>query len=198
MARSAVVTAPQPLATFEGSELHLHVSGSISASLVPWWINWIRFITPEVVINVSVSSRATSFVTVGALQGLANGEVWLDDWETPGLPHSWRNGRSGNSECIIVFPATLDTVMRLAQGRADSPALMMLQITDLPIVLADVFPAENAVINHWREVLLKRPNIAFAPQIDTPRADDRKTTTSGFNLPGALATANEAIAASRV
>ena len=188
------LTVQPTLTPFAGQELHLHVSGSISASLVPWWVNWLRFTTPDVVVNVSVSSRATAFVSVDALRALANGQVWLDEWDEPSVPHSWRDGRSGASECFVVFPATLDTVMRLAQGRADSPAHMMLQITDLPIVLADVFPAENEVIEHWRAVLLKRTNVSFAPRIETPRATDRSTTLSGFNLPGALALANRAIA----
>lgn len=189
------MTEPQPLPTFAGAELHVHVSGSISSSLVPWWINWLRFTTPDVVVNVSVSPRATSFVSIDALRALANGEVWEDSWDTPGLAHSWRDGRTGASECILVFPATLDTVMRLAQGRADSPALMMLQITELPIVVADVMPASNPVIEQWTDLLSTRPNVAFAPRIETPRADDRTMTTSGFNLPGALAVANERIAA---
>ncbi|MGN8048193.1 CypD family RiPP peptide-cysteine decarboxylase [Curtobacterium sp. 22159] len=191
------MTAPQTLTTFAGRELHLHVSGSVSASLVPWWVNWLRFTTPEVIVNLSVSVRAATFVSVEALRALANGEVWLDDWDAGSVPRSWRDGQSGGSECFIVFPATLDTVMRLAQGRAESPAHMMLQVTGLPIVLADVIPAENEVIDHWRGVLLKRPNVSFAPRIDTPRAIDRTATTSGFNLPGALAIANEAITESR-
>lgn len=187
------MTASVPVTTYRGSELHLHVSGSISASLVPWWINWLRFTTPDVVVNVSVSTRATSFVSVEAVRALANGEVWTDDWESPDLTHSWRSGQTGSSECIIVFPATLDTVMRLAQGRTDSPSLMMMQITELPIVLADVFPAANPVTEHWSDILLTRPNVVFAPRIETPRADDRTLTLSGFNLPGALAVANERI-----
>jgi len=187
------VTASVPVTTYSGSELHLHVSGSISASLVPWWINWLRFTTPDVVVNVSVSKRAAAFVSVEAVRTLANGEVWTDDWESPDLTHSWRDGQTGSSECIIVFPATLDTVMRLAQGRTDSPSLMMMQITELPIVLADVFPAANQVIEHWSDILLTRPNVAFAPRIETPRADDRTLMSSGFNLPGALAVANERI-----
>ncbi len=185
---------PDTLPTFAGAELHLHVSGAVAASLVPWWINWLRFTSPEVVVNVSVSTHATRFVSTDAVRALANGEVWLDEWEQDALPHSWRDGRTGRSECIIVFPASLDTIMRLAQGRADSPALMMMQLTELPVIIADVSPASNAVIDHWRTLLLQRPNVVFAPAVDTPRADDRSTTQSGFNLPGALALANDRLA----
>ncbi len=150
-----------------------------------------RHTSTGVTINASVSPRAERFVAFEAIKHLANGEVWIDDWSTPPAPHVWREGRTGASQCIIVFPATLDTVMRLSQGRADSPALMMMQITSLPLIIADVIPANNAVIDHWRDVLALRPNVAFAPRLEAIRASDRGSEESGLNLPGALAKANE-------
>ncbi|KAA9104505.1 CypD family RiPP peptide-cysteine decarboxylase [Microbacterium rhizomatis] len=187
------MTADQQPPTFAGSELHIHVSGSISASLVPWWIHWLRYTNPDVVVNLSVSENAHRFVSVDALDHLANGEVWSDSWSSPSLTSGWRLGRTGRSQCIIVFPATLDTVMRLSQGRADSPALMMMQITKLPIVIAEVSPAENEVTKYWREILLSRSNVSFAPEVEGTRADDRSMAPNGFNFPGALAVANAAL-----
>jgi hypothetical protein len=175
---------------FQGNALHLHVTGGIAASLTPWWINWLRAISPHVVVHVSVTPRAQRFVSLQALRAMANGSVWSDDWDADGLPHSWREGGAAGCDCILVFPASLDTVMRLAQGRAETPALMMLQITKLPVIVADVSPADNEVIEHWRRVLAKRPNVAFVPQIDTFRADSRYITKSGFNMPGAIMLAN--------
>ncbi|SDZ55844.1 CypD family RiPP peptide-cysteine decarboxylase [Herbiconiux ginsengi] len=187
------MTPDQQPPTFEGSELHIHVSGSISASLVPWWIHWLRYTNPDVVVNLSVSENAHRFVSVDALDHLANGEVWSDSWSSPSLTSGWRLGGTGRSQCIIVFPATLDTVMRLSQGRADTPALMMMQITNLPIVIAEVSPAENEVIGFWREILLRRSNVSFAPEVEGTRADDRSTARNGFNFPGALAVVNAAL-----
>lgn len=185
------------LPAFEGAELHLHVAGSIGASLVPWWIHWLRFTSPGVVVNASVSPRAQRFVTPEALREIGGGEVWVDDWTQPELPRSWRSGRTGESECIIVFPATLDTVMRLSQGRASSPALMMMQMSKLPIVIADAIPAENPVIEHWRGILELRENVHFTPRVTGARADDRSTHKNGLNFPGAIVTANAAISAGR-
>ncbi|MCJ1707112.1 CypD family RiPP peptide-cysteine decarboxylase [Microbacterium sp. VKM Ac-2923] len=162
------------------------MSGSISASLVPWWIHWLRYTSPSVIVNVSVSENAQRFVSVEALKHLANGEVWLDAWDYPSLSTAWRAGRTGLSEGIVIFPATLDTVMRLSQGRSDTPALMMMQITKIPIVIAQVSPAENEIISHWRNILALRPNVFFVPEIEGVRADDRTIASSGFNLPGAL------------
>ncbi|WP_326657352.1 CypD family RiPP peptide-cysteine decarboxylase [Streptomyces sp. NBC_00385] len=178
---------------FEGAELHLHVTGSISAALVPWWIHWLRQMNPDVVVNVSVSRSATQFVTVRALRHLANGQVWADSWEDPSLPPEVNSGQSGAAECFIVFPATLDTLMRLAQGRADSPALMMLQVTDRPIVIADTIPGSNEIVESNLKTLLLRPNVEFAPRVTGVRASNRAAAEVGFNLPGAIVVANEMV-----
>lgn len=176
-----------------GTELHLHISGSISASLMPWWIHWLRYVSPEVIVNVSVSLSACRFITLDAVSQLANGEVWIDDWSQAELPRSWRHGRPGNSECILLIPASLDTTMRLSQGRADSPALMMLQNTTLPIIIGDVIPVHNPVIDYWKSILTKRSNIFFAPRIEGLRADNRDRQSIGFDFPGSIEIANQQI-----
>ncbi|WP_055697678.1 CypD family RiPP peptide-cysteine decarboxylase [Streptomyces silaceus] len=175
---------------YEGAELHVHITGSISAALVPWWIHWLRELHPELVVNVSVTPAASRFLAVRALRHLANGAVWVDSWDEPDLPPEVNSGRSGASECFLVFPATLDTVMRLAQGRADSPALLMLQVTDAPIVIADTFPGSNEIVENNVQTLKLRPNVEFAPRVNGVRASNRSTAEVGFNLPGALAVAN--------
>ncbi|MET8983777.1 CypD family RiPP peptide-cysteine decarboxylase [Streptomyces sp. NPDC004539] len=175
---------------FEGAELHVHVTGSISAALVPWWLHWLREFQPELAVNVSVTPAASRFLAVRALRHLANGAVWVDSWDDPDVPREVNSGKSGSSECFLVFPATLDTVMRLAQGRADSPALMMLQLTDAPLVIADTFPGSNEIVEDNVRRLKLRPNVEFAPRVNGVRASDRQTAEVGFNLPGALAVAN--------
>lgn len=148
---------------FEGAELHLHVTGSISAALVPWWIHWLRQTHTELTVNVSVTRSAERFVSARALRHLADGRVWTDSWDDPELPQEVDSGECAASECFIVFPATLDTLMRLAQGRADSPALLMLQVTDRPVVIADTLPGSNDIIDSHLKALCERPNVASAP-----------------------------------
>lgn len=176
---------------FQGAEVHVHITGSISAALVPWWIHWLRELNPELTVNVSVTRSATRFLAVRSLRHLANGQVWVDAWDESDVPPEVNSGRSGASECLLVFPATLDTLMRLAQGRADSPALMMLQVTDLPIVIADTLPGSNEIVEANLRTLRLRSNVAFAPRVTGVRASNRAAAEVGFNLPGAIAVANE-------
>ncbi|MEV5882771.1 CypD family RiPP peptide-cysteine decarboxylase [Streptomyces sp. NPDC052020] len=183
---------------FQGAELHLHVTGSISAALVPWWIHWLRELHPGLTVNVSVTQSATRFLAVRSLRHLANGQVWIDSWDEPELPPEVNAGESGSSECFILFPATLDTLMRLAQGRADSPALLMLQVTERPIVIADTLPGSNEIIESNVRTLRLRPNVGFAPRVTGVRAGSRAKAEVGFNLPGALTVANELVKEGRL
>lgn len=185
----------EAFSAYSGKRFHLHVSGAIGASQVPWWIHWLREVNPDVVVDISYSPSALRFVARDALEQLTMGNVWLDDWNDPNLPASWRAGGQEGVESIVVFPATLDTTMRLASGRADSPALMMMQISNLPIVICDVFPAMNLVIESQVERLRLRENVHFAPRVEGYRADSRERVVTGFNFPGALSLADQVRAA---
>ncbi len=180
---------------FSGEELHLHVCGSIAASLVPWWIHVFRTVDPHTRINASVTTSATRFVTKEAIEILVDGDVWIDRWSADGVPSSVTEGVSNGSQAIVVFPASLDTLMRLSQGRADTPAMMLLQTATMPIVIADSLPTTNPIIDAAVNLIHSRPNVAFAPRVQALRAADRTVRTTGFNWPGAIQVANELLAA---
>lgn len=177
--------------TFTGDELHLHVCGSVSASLVPWWIHWLRQGHPDLTINVSLTPSALRFVSFDAVRALVDGAVWTDSWTEPGFPNTVNHGESGCSAAIILFPATLDSLMRLSQGRADSPAMMMLQLARVPIIVADTLPGTNEIVEAALERLDSRTNLRFAPRVTGVRASNRSEVSLGFNLPGAIDVANE-------
>jgi phosphopantothenoylcysteine decarboxylase/phosphopantothenate--cysteine ligase len=109
---------------------------------------------------------AKEFVTLRALRTLATGSVWTDDWSDPDLPESAHIAIAEISECFAVFPATLNITMKLAQGLTDTPALMALQLTKAPVVLASAFPGENEVITQHIETLKRRPNLALAEPVE--------------------------------
>lgn len=181
----------EPDGVFRGRALHLHVTGSVSACLVPWWVHWLRQVNPELVLSASVTRSAQRFVTVRALDSLTGGGTWIDDWDDPHVPREVHHGTLPGVDAIVVFPATLDTVMRLSQGRADSPAMLLLQVAQVPIVLADATPGTNAVIESHLEALAARPTVRFAPRVTAVRATTREEISSGFTLPGAIAVAND-------
>lgn len=151
---------------FTAKSLTLLVTGSVNACLVPYGLHWLRQCYSDLSVNVLVSLMAKEFVTVRALKALATGSVWTDDWSDPGLPESAHIAIAEMSECFAVFPATLNTTMKLAQGLTDTPALMALQLTRAPVVLASAFPGENEVIVQHIETLRRRPNVALAEPVE--------------------------------
>jgi hypothetical protein len=183
---AAAVSMEPPI--FTADSLTLLVTGSVNACLVPYWLHWLRQCYPELVVNVLVSKMAQEFVTVRALGALASGGVWLDDWAEPGLPASAHIEIEKISECFAVFPATLNTTMKLAQGLSDTPGLMALQLTKSPIALAVSFPGGNEIITRQIESLNARPNVVLADAVQafSTGTGEWGRGRTGFFMPNVL------------
>ena len=166
--------------------IHLHISGGVAATLMPWWVQWLRTNSDSLIINCSISAGALRFVTEEGLRSLCNGSVWSDSWDSPDLPGSWMDGESPGATGFLVAPASLNTVMKLSAGETSTPAMMMLQMTKRPIVLADTIPGGNEIIEENIERLSRRHNVHWAPRVEGFRAVDRSAKMTGFNIPGAF------------
>ncbi|WP_371516335.1 flavoprotein [Kitasatospora sp. NBC_01300] len=163
------------------------VTGSINASLTPYWLHWLRQSFPRITSDLLVTRSAQRFVTLDALRRLVDGDVWTDDYADPSLPESAHVEIGERVDAFAVFPATLDFAMRLASGNCNTPATMALQITEKPIVLATAFPAGNAVVEHHMELLLRRPNVSVSRTVAAYSVGKRKWEgETGFYLPSVL------------
>ena len=58
------------------NKLHIHITGSVSAALVPYWINWSRRMYPSLSITASVTEAASKFVSIDALSTLTESHTW--------------------------------------------------------------------------------------------------------------------------
>lgn len=160
------------------------VAGSISAALVPYWVNWLGQMYPELTVNLVITRSAATFVSVDALTHLASGDVWLDEWDRETRLSTTHLELERSAECFVVFPATLNSAMSLANGEAHSPALMCLQLTSKPVVIAPSFPGTNVLIEERLESLLKRPNLAFSEGVPAFSVGKQQWSgTSGLFLP---------------
>jgi hypothetical protein len=170
--------------TFSAQRLTLLVTGSVNAALVPYWLHWLAQAYPNLETSVLVTRTAEQFVTIPALSALVTGDVWRDSWDEPKLPKSPHIELVQRSDCFAVFPATLHTTMRLAQGSCESPALMSLQLTRKPVVIAPSFPGTNEIIEHHRLLLSQRPNVAFSRAVPAFSVGQRSWGgETGFFLP---------------
>lgn len=143
----------------------LWVTGSIGAALVPYWLNWLGQMYPNLTVNVVITRSAARFVSVEALTHLASGDVWVDDWDLQEGVSTTHLELERLADCFVVFPATLNSAMSLANGAAHSPALMCLQLTSKPVVLAPSFPGTNVLIEEKLDRLLQRPNVAISESV---------------------------------
>ena len=121
------------------SRMLLVVTGSVSAADLPFWVEWLRASYPDLQIRVVVTRSAERFVTRVALAGRSGGEAFLDAWpddESVARHVEWERW----AQAIVVYPATLNFIARLALGLADTPAMLAAQCATVPVVLAPALP----------------------------------------------------------
>lgn len=150
------------------------VTGAVAASSTPGWLAWLRDNTPGMQLKVVMTRSAARFVTPTALAATSGGEVLVDEWSPEGhdAVHvqlaEWANA-------VVVFPATLHFMGRFALGLADTPVLLALQSTSVPVALAPAVPPGavdgHAYREHWSR-LSARPNVVLVPA-----AQGRSVTT---------------------
>jgi len=172
---------------FSGERIVFLVTGSINAALVPYWLNWLRVMYPQVVSHVAVTRSAHRFISKEPLRRLVDGSVWTDDWDDPNLPDAAHIEIDDMTDCYAVFPATLDCTMRLAGGRSDTPLLLTLQTTEKPIALATAFPGRNQLIDNMTQRLLQRPNIELTSTVPAYSVGRKSWSgETGFFMPSVL------------
>lgn len=111
------------------------VTGALAASTLPGHLEAIRAWYPEVEVRVLVTGNALTFVTPAMLRTASRREVlgpgWFDGSDLP-VPHreiaAW-------ADAVVVFPASGNSVAKLAAGIGDSLALAVVQDAECPVVL---------------------------------------------------------------
>jgi hypothetical protein len=69
-------------------------------------------------------------------------------------------------DCVVVYPACLNFVSRLANGLGETPAMLALQCTSAPIAIAPALPAgaeANPIVAGNLKRLTERRNVVVAP-----------------------------------
>lgn len=155
-----------PRPSFE--RLLVVVTGSVSATDVPFALTYLRHSRPEVQLRVVFTPSANRFVTSTALQHRSGGMVQEDVWTDESGPLHVELARW--ADAVLVYPATLDYLSRVACGRGDSPSVLAIQCTRAPVVLAPGLPPGGmespAYRRHW-ETLRRWQRFAIVPPVDS-------------------------------
>lgn len=141
-------------------------TGSLGVSHLPFWINWLRMAHPGVEVRIVLTRAATRFVTAQALSPLIGRPVETDEWPDETVVAAPHVELTEWSDAVIIDPATLHFVSRLALGAADTPVLLALQCMQVPIAVAPALPpgaTANPLVTEHLDRLRRRPNVLIPP-----------------------------------
>ncbi|MCX4880360.1 flavoprotein [Streptomyces sp. NBC_00847] len=144
-------------------------TGAIAAAHLPTWISWVRAVQPEVDLRIMVTKSATRFVSAEALRVLGDCEVILDQWDC--VPNHYRAFHVETAEwadATLVYPATMNFLTRFSIGMTDTPALLTLQCSEKPVVIAPSLPsgaAGSPLIAQHLTTLKERKHVTVLPTV---------------------------------
>jgi phosphopantothenoylcysteine decarboxylase/phosphopantothenate--cysteine ligase len=143
-------------------------SGALSVAHTPLWVNWLRAGYPELELRVAVTRSAERFVSRGGLAPLVGGEVLLDVWPDEPVHIAPHVELAEWAQAVVVTPASMNFMARLAQGMADTPVMLALQCTRAPVVLAPSLPPgclDSVPYAQHLAALAERSNITVVPPV---------------------------------
>ncbi|MFB7169751.1 flavoprotein [Streptomyces sp. NPDC056254] len=187
-APGSVAAVPAPALGI--SRLLLVVTGAVAAAELPYWLGWLRSTYPSLELRIGVTASAERFVSRVTLAGHSGAEVLPDRWAEDEV-HARHVLWTEWAEAVVVAPATLHFMARLALGLADSPALLAAQCTTAPVVLLPALPPgglHSAAYRAHHAALAVRPNVAvLPPRPGLSMTTGREDAWAPAPLPDALA-----------
>lgn len=150
-------------------------TGAVSVAFLPFWLNWLRLNLPGVELRLVLTRSAEAFVSPAAMGAISGREVVRDAWPSGPAPHALHVEFAEWADTIVVYPATLHYVSRLALGMADTPTLLALQCTQVPVGVAPALPPgaeHHPTYRTHLAALEQRENVVVAP----PHAGRSATT----------------------
>ncbi|MGV9304300.1 flavoprotein [Nonomuraea sp. NPDC003727] len=161
---------PQGAPPFHAERLLVLATGSLGATFLPYWLNWLRTTYRHLDVRVVVTRSAEQFVTRQSIAAITGKDVPLDAWpEVPerGSPHveyaTW-------PDTVLVYPATYHFLSRFANGFGDTPMLLALQCTSALVGIAPALPPGAVDSYAYRQnlaVIEARPNVAIVDPVPT-------------------------------
>jgi phosphopantothenoylcysteine decarboxylase/phosphopantothenate--cysteine ligase len=173
-------------------------SGSVAAMFLPFWLNWMRYSYPRIQCQVVLTRSAQRFVTAEAVGMLTGRAAIADVWEAGTRPRSVHVELQRWAEAVVVYPATFHYLSRLALGLTDTPSLLALQCTDVPVGVAAAVPPggwSGPVMRRHREALAARDNVVVVPPVPGRSMSDDSAGHQVDNLPAVISAVASVFAA---
>ena len=124
--------------SFAGKRIVVGVTGSIAAFKVAGWVSTLT--KEEALVDVVMTDAAIKFVTPLTFSSLTGRPVYDDMFTAEQLGGISHIGLSREADCIVVAPATAQTIAKLACGMADDLLSTTILAARIPVI---VCPAMN-------------------------------------------------------
>ncbi|MGW5126339.1 flavoprotein [Streptomyces sp. NPDC004069] len=159
-------SAPAP--EFHAERLLYIAAGGIQTMLLPNWLSWLRTHYPDTEVRTVLTPAAHRFVGSTAVAAVGGGGLpAIDAW--PEVPDRALHVELASwPDAVLVHPATMHFVARLALGLADTPALLALQCTRAPVVVCPALPPDGHLNPAYRKHVLElseRDNFTVLPPV---------------------------------
>lgn len=152
------------LAHIVGRRLLVVGTGAPAVIALPEAVSELGQRYPGTPIRLVLTRQALTFVTATAVRLSTGKGYFLDAWHEGPYENAPHVEISRWAEAVIVYPATLSFLARLALGMADSPLLLALQCMNVPICLAVSLPPggyEGAAFRDHSRRLSGRDNVVL-------------------------------------
>ncbi|MGA6161800.1 flavoprotein [Amycolatopsis magusensis] len=146
-------------------------TGAPAVAKFPDAVLALRHRLPAARIRLVLTPQAFQFVTPTAVTAVTGQKFFVDRWTEGPYDTAPHVEMAQWAEAVLVHPATLNFIARLASGLADTPLTLALQCTDVPIVLAPSLPpggVEGYAYRRHLAALDDRPNITVAHPVRGP------------------------------
>lgn len=161
-------TVPAELSGFNGRRVLIVGTGALAVAGLPGLVQQFQALYPDTAIRVAITRQAGQFVTQTAFNLITDRPVFVDTWTDEPYEEAPHVQITRWAEAVVVYPATLHFVSRLANGLADTPLMLALQCTDVPIGLAPSLPPggfEGHAYRRAAALLKERPNTIVADPV---------------------------------
>ncbi|WDV51840.1 flavoprotein [Streptomyces coeruleorubidus] len=174
-------------------------TGSVTAAHLPFWASWLKVGHPGTQVRYVLTGAATRFVTREALVAIGGCEVLADRWPDEPEPRARHVDLAQWPDAVVVFPATLNYLARLALGLGDSPSLLALQCTRAAIALAPALPPGGtqsaAYADHTAKLRARRNVVVVPPHPGRSTTSGKREAWAPASFPDLLAAADRLRAA---
>jgi phosphopantothenoylcysteine decarboxylase/phosphopantothenate--cysteine ligase len=139
---SPAISSIQPISRppLEGKTIVLGVTGSIAAYKAADIAS--KLVQAGAIVDVIMTSAATEFVGVSTFEALTHRPVTTGLWQAHSELSIDHVALALRCDCVLIAPATANTVAKLALGIADDPLTATVLATEAPVIVAPAMDAD--------------------------------------------------------